>query len=94
MAQNAHRDDTLKIRVDRPTFELMETARNYLHLDKSKFIRESIREKAEAVIAEHGRTRFTAEDWEGFFAAFDEPAKPTERMINAVKKYRDIIDGS
>ncbi|WP_210161334.1 DUF1778 domain-containing protein [Rhizobium leguminosarum] len=80
--------------MDRPTFELMETARNYLHLDKSKFIRESIREKAEAVIAEHGRTRFTAEDWESFFAAFDEPAKPAERMVDAVRKYRDIVSGS
>ena len=94
MAQNAQKDDTLKVRMDRPTFELMETARNYLHLDKSKFIRESIREKAEAVIADHSRTRFTADDWQRFFTAFDEPAEPTDRMVEAVKKYRDIVGGS
>lgn len=46
-----------------------------------------------ATTAERTRTRFTADDWERFFTALDEPAKPTDRILNAVKKYRDIVDG-
>ncbi len=94
MVEEVHKEDTLKIRVDQPTLHLMETARRYLKLDKSKFIRQSIREKAESVIAEHERTRFSAEDWDMFFAQLDQPAKPTARMERAAQKYRDIISGS
>ncbi|MBY5815746.1 DUF1778 domain-containing protein [Rhizobium leguminosarum] len=46
-----------------------------------------------AATTEGARTRFTAQDWERFFAALDEPAKPTDRMVNAVRKYRDIGGG-
>jgi len=94
MAEELHKDDTLKIRVDQPTLHLMETARRYLKLDKSKFIRQSIREKAESVIAEHERTRFSTEDWDMFFAQLDRPAEPTARMKRAAQKYRDIVAGS
>ena len=94
MPEEAQKDDTLKIRMDQPTLHLMETARRYLKLDKSKFIRQSIREKAESVIAEHERTRFSAADWDMFFALLDQPAEPTARMEKAARKYREILAGS
>lgn len=84
------RDDALKVRMDGETLAMMDAARAYLNLDKSKFIRESVREKAAAVIAEHERTRFTGGDWLSFFAALEQPAPPTERMRKAAKKFRDI----
>jgi uncharacterized protein (DUF1778 family) len=82
--------DTLKVRMDGETLAMLDAARAYLKLDKSKFIRESVREKAAAVIAEHERTRFTAEDWQSFFAALERPALSTARMRKAVEKFRDI----
>ncbi|WP_163880270.1 type II toxin -antitoxin system TacA 1-like antitoxin [Rhizobium laguerreae] len=55
---------------------------------------EEDRSAVHAATAERARTRFTAQDWEGFFAALDEPAKPTDRMVNAVRKYRGILGRS
>jgi len=90
MATDIERDDTLKVRMDAVTLSMMDIARGYLKLDKSKFIRQSVREKAAAVIAEHQKTRFSAEDWTSFFAVLDTPAKPTERMKRAARKFREI----
>lgn len=90
MATDLDRDDTLKVRMDAATLSMLETARGYLKLDKSKFIRQSVREKAAAVIAEHEKTRFSAADWTSFFTALDAPAPPTDRMTRAARKYREI----
>ena len=82
---------TIKIRMDSLTSELLERARNYTKLDRSKFIRQSVREKAEAVIAEHEKTQFSQEDWLMFFDMLDIPAQPTKRMNKAAAKYQEII---
>lgn len=85
------KDDTLKIRIDAITADLMERARSYVKLDKSKFIRHSIREKAEEIIAEHEKTIFSQEDWYVFFDMLDNPPEPTERMKKAAQKYKNIV---
>jgi len=90
MSLNVTKDDTLKFRMDSTTSELMERARAYIKLDKSKFVRHSIREKAEAIIAQHEKTTFTEDDWHIFFDMIDNPPKPTERMKKAAEKYREI----
>jgi uncharacterized protein (DUF1778 family) len=92
MTEHMPKDDTLKLRMDSSTAALLETARGYLKLDKSKFIRQSIREKAEAVIASHEQTRFSERDWDAFLVLLDKPAAPTTRMKAAVAKYRQIIE--
>lgn len=83
-------ESTIKIRIDAMTADLLERARHYTSLDRSKFIRQSVREKAEAVIAAHEKTQFTADDWHAFFVMLDTPSKPTARMRKAAAKYRDI----
>lgn len=83
--------DILKVRIDTVTLQLLERARVYVELDKSKFIRQSIREKAEAIIAEHEKTRFSADDWQLFFEMVDNPPEPTERMKKAALMYKKII---
>ncbi|TFF22111.1 DUF1778 domain-containing protein [Jiella endophytica] len=90
MTNTEGKGDTLKVRMDAVTLSMMDTARAYLKLDKSKFIRESVREKAESVIAEHQKTRFSAEDWTAFFGALDAQAAPTPRMKRAAAMFRDI----
>ncbi|TPW25832.1 type II toxin-antitoxin system TacA family antitoxin [Pararhizobium mangrovi] len=90
MTTTDSKSDMLKVRMDSVTISMMDTARAYLKLDKSKFIRESVREKAKSVIAEHQTTRFSVEDWSAFFAAIDAPAEPTSRMKKAVHKFHDI----
>ena len=90
MSIHIRKDDTLKFRMDAVTAELMERARSYIQLDKSKFIRHSIREKAETIIAEHEKTRFTQDDWYMFFDMIDNPPEPTERMKKAAEKYKEI----
>ncbi|MBP0615702.1 DUF1778 domain-containing protein [Jiella mangrovi] len=90
MTNTPDKGDMLKVRMDAVTLSMMDTARAYLKLDKSKFIRESVREKAEAVIAEHQKTRFSAEDWTAFFGALDTPVAPTPRMKKAATKFREL----
>jgi len=86
------KENVLKIRMDTVTLQLLERARSYVDLDKSKFIRQSIREKAESVIAEHEQTRFSAGDWQLFFDILDNPPEPTERMKKAASTYQRIMD--
>lgn len=83
--------DVLKLRMDSATLQLLEQARHLLHLDKSKFIRQSIREKAQIIIAEHEKTHFNAEDWQVFFALLENPPEPSERMKKASSKYKEIM---
>ncbi len=90
MPAQSDKSDTLKVRMDAATLRLMETARAYVKLDKSKFIRESVREKARTVIAERQRTVFSAEDWTLFFEMLERPPEPTERMKRAGQTLRDI----
>ena len=92
MTIEAIKQEILKVRMDSTTLQLLEQARSYVDLDKSKFIRQSIREKAEAVISEHEKTRFSTEDWHMFFDMLDNPPEPTERMKKAALTYKKIID--
>lgn len=92
MTIELNKQEVLKIRMDAVTLQLLERARSYVDLDKSKFIRQSIREKAESVISEHEKTRFSTEDWQMFFAMLDNPPEPTERMKKAALTYQRIID--
>lgn len=92
MATEPIKQDVLHIRMDTVTLQLLERAQQYVGLDKSKFIRQSIREKADAVIAQHEQTtRFSADDWQRFFALLDNPPEPTERMKKAAALYQDIV---
>jgi len=91
MKTEINKQDMLKIRMDASTLQLLEQARSYVGLDKSKFIRQSVREKAQAVIAEHEQTRFSAEDWRLFFELLDNPPEPTERMKKALQTYNKIV---
>jgi uncharacterized protein (DUF1778 family) len=85
------KSDVVKVRIDIETQQLLEQARGYINLDKSKFIRQSIQEKAKAVIAEHETTRFNAADWEMFFDMLDNPPEPTESMKKAAIAYKKMI---
>jgi uncharacterized protein (DUF1778 family) len=93
MTMDIRKEDTLKIRIDAITLDMMEKARAFLKLDKSKFIRQSIRQMSETVIAEQEQTRFSEEDWQAFFEMIENPPKPTARMKKAAKKYREITRG-
>lgn len=84
------KDDTLKVRMDAVTLNMLEKARGYVDLNKSKFIRMSVREKAEAIIAEHDKTAFSTDDWHMFFDMVDNLPNPTTRMKKAAKKYKDM----
>lgn len=90
MTAGSKKDDMLKVRMDSITLDLLERASTYVDLNKSKFIRQCIREKAVAIIAEHEKTRFTEEDWRMFFDMLDNPPEPTDRMKKAARKYREI----
>ncbi len=63
MSLEAHKSEDFKFRLDSTTSDLLERASSYIGLDKSKFIRESIREKALTIIEEHEKTTFTQNDW-------------------------------
>ena len=71
--------------------DMLERARAYVELDKSKFIRQSIREKAESILAQHEKTVFSEDDWHAFFDMIENPPKPTKRMKKAAKFYQEIV---
>ena len=88
---HAKKNEALKIRMDAPTLALIERARKYVALNKSKFIRLSVREKATEIIAQHEKTLFSDEDWRMFFDVLENPQKPTARMKKAANKYNKIV---
>ena len=92
MTTESRKDDTLKIRMDGVTLSMLERARTYVDLDKSKFIRQSIREKAASIIEKNEQTRFSEEDWRMFFDMLDNPPAPTDRMKKAAKNYGELTD--
>ena len=92
MNTETRKDQTLKFRIDGLTLKLLDQAQSYVEINRSKFIRQSIREKAEAVIAEHDQTRFNENDWHLFFESLDTPAEPTERMKKAAQRYSQIVN--
>ncbi len=85
------KDNALKLRMDSMTMEMLERARAYVDLDKSKFIRQSIREKAESILAQHEKTLFSEQDWHMFFDMIENPPKPPGRMNKAAKLYQEIV---
>jgi uncharacterized protein (DUF1778 family) len=91
MITSLSKNEMLRLRIDSATEELMEKARLYVNLDRSKFVRHSIREKAEAILAEHEKTVFSREDWQTFFNMIDEPFESTARMRKAAETYQDIV---
>ena len=82
----------LKVSIDSATLDNLERASSYVELDKSEFIRLSIREKAAAVIAEHEKPRFTKQDWYMFFNMLDNPPETTDRIKKAAGKYTEITE--
>lgn len=92
MTTETIKQEILKIRIDTTTLALLEKARCYVDLDKSKFIRQSICEKAASIIAEHEKTHFNAQDWQMFFEMLEKPPEPTERMKKAALTYKKILD--
>jgi len=91
MNAETRKDLTLKFRIDDLTLKLLDQAQSYVEINRSKFIRQSIREKAESIIAEYDQTRFSASDWHVFFDSLDAPEKPTERMNKAAQRYKQIV---
>ncbi len=91
LIMDIQKGNTLKIRMDTVTFNMMEKARKHLKLDKSKFIRQSIQRMAQAVIDEYENTRLSEEDWHAFFEMIDNPPKPTNRMMKDARNYREIV---
>jgi len=92
MSAESRKDLTLKFRIDDLTLKLLDQAQSYVEINRSKFIRQSIREKAESIIAEYDQTRFSESDWHLFFDSLDTPEKPTERMKKAAKRYSQIVN--
>lgn len=91
MNTEIRKDLTLKFRIDELTLKLLDQAQSYVEINRSKFIRQCIREKAEAIIAEHDQTRFNESDWHLFFDSLDAPAEPTGRMKKAAQRYNEIV---
>lgn len=91
MTNEATKDTVVRFRMDDITAELLDRARTYVEVNKSKFIRQSIREKAQAIIAEHEATRFSKEDWRMFFDMIENPPEPTTHMQRAAEKYRKTV---
>jgi len=92
MSVEPQKSEEFKFRLDSITSDLLERASSYIGLDKSKFIRESIREKAMAIIEEREKTTFTENDWRMFFSLLENPPEPTEAMKEAAEAYKSLID--
>ena len=86
------KDNSLKVRFDAATLSLLEQAGSRIGMDRSKFVRFSVRSTAEAVITQHEKTAFSKGDWITFFNMVDDQEpKPTRRLKKAAHKYKEII---
>lgn len=91
MSVEAQKSEEFKFRLDSSASNLLERASGYVGLDKSKFVRESTREKALTIIEEYEKTTLTQNDWRMLFSLLENPPEPTEAMKNAAQKYRSLI---
>jgi|SRR5437667_2995580 len=94
MSAEAQKSEGFNFRLDSTTSALLERASGYIGLDKIKFISESIREKAQAIIEEREKTTFTENDWRMFFSLLENPPEPTEAMKDAAEAYKSLITSS
>ena len=92
MSVEAQKSEEFRFRLDSTTFDLLERASSYIGLDMIKFISQSIREKAMAILEEREKTTFTENDWRMFFSLLDNPPEPTETMKNAAAAYKSLIE--
>jgi uncharacterized protein (DUF1778 family) len=68
-------------------------AARLLGLDASDFIRETMEERAEAVLAEHEtRTVVPAAYFEDLLAALDAPAEPNAALTRALSRARQNVE--
>ena len=93
MSVEPQKSEDFTFQLDNTTSALLERASAYIGVDKIEFIRESIREKALAIIEEREKTTFTQDDWRMFFSLLENPPEPTEAMKNAAQKYESLIAG-
>jgi uncharacterized protein (DUF1778 family) len=94
MSIEAQKNADFNFRLDTTTAALLERASGYVGLDKIKFIRECIREKARTIIEEREKTTFTEDDWRMFFSLLENPSEPTEAMKDAAEAYKSLIASS
>ena len=77
----------LVARVSSSTQELIKTAAELSGVTLSQFLIEAARSKASTIISETQTVKLTLEGAESFFAAFDNPPEPNERLKAAADRY-------
>jgi uncharacterized protein (DUF1778 family) len=83
--------DRMHLRVDAATKRKLERAAAFEDKSVSDFVLSNAVAAAERVI-DRGRTTTLSEaDWDAFYAALAKPPKPNAALMEAVRRYRDVI---
>jgi len=89
--QTPRKDNSVKIRFDAPTLSLLEKAGSLTGMDRSKFVRFSVRSIATEIIAQHEKTVFGEGDWRTFFNMLSQSnQEPSPRVKKAADRYQHI----
>ena len=80
----------LNCRVDARIKQRAEEAASLLGQSITDFTEMAIAEKANAVLAEHGRIVLSQRDFDLFVEVLEQPPSPTEKLRDSAREYRRL----
>ena len=91
---SATNSQRVSARVPNKVYELLSEAAEISGATMNQFIVQSACEKAREVIEKERFIHMTARSAMAFFEAIDNPPKPTAKLIEAVKRYKEFKNES
>ena len=79
--------DRLQVRVDSRTKRILSRAAAYSGMSLSGFVVATALKEAEGVIARNETLTASREEWDRFFAALDDPAEPSRKLVDAIRRH-------
>lgn len=84
-----HKNERISTKVTAPIYHLLKKAADIKGSTINRFLIQAAVEKAETVIEQDKTIRLTLRDAEVFYGAIDNPPPPDEKLIDAIRKYRE-----
>lgn len=91
MSSATIKESRLNIRCDARARAMLAKAAAYSHVSVSEFVLSNALAAAQEAVRSHESITLNAEDFQGFLAALDAPAKPAAALKRAIKRHADQV---
>lgn len=91
MAASAVKIERIEVRVPAELKRDVERAADLTGRSITDFVTGVVEPAVRATLADHARTVLAEADREAFFAALENPPKPTAKLRDAADRYKDLI---